>query len=134
MNAVIQAVGLTKDGYMEVPKRPGETAWYKYGPKPGNTGSAVIAGHINWLYGATGVFAKLKALSPGDTITIQDDTGKNTAFIVRTVREYNQNENAETIFRSYDGKAHLNLVTCSGVWDTKTKMYTKRFVVFADAL
>jgi LPXTG-site transpeptidase (sortase) family protein len=132
VNAVIRYVGLTPNGSMGVPKLPRDTAWYMLGPKPGEKGSAVIAGHVNWWYGATGVFERLNALKPGDRIAVEDDQGTSTTFVVRKSRAYGQKEDASDVFRSYDGKSHLNLVTCDGVWDRASKAYSKRLVVFAD--
>ncbi len=132
VNAMVRYVGLTHDGYMGVPKLPRDAAWYMLGPKPGERGSAVIAGHVNWWYGATGVFQHLKTLKAGDTIIVQDDSGKDISFVVRETREYHQEDDATDVFFSNDGKAHLNLVTCAGVWDKLTGAYSKRLVVFAD--
>lgn len=132
VNAVIHPVGLMPDGSMGVPKSPRDTAWYMFGPKPGQKGSAVIAGHVNWLYGATGVFERLKNLKQGDTIIVQDDRGINTSFVVRESRAYEKSQNAADVFRSYDGSSHLNLITCGGIWDKISKSYSKRLVVFAD--
>ena len=132
VNAVIRSVGLASDGSMGVPKLPRDTAWYKLGPKPGETGSAVIAGHVNWYNGATGSFERLKNLRPGDAITVQDDKGARVSFVVREIRKVDAAANATDIFTSQDGKAHLNLVTCAGVWNKRTKQYTQRLVVFAD--
>lgn len=132
VNASIDHVGLAADGSMGVPKLPRNAAWYMLGPKPGEMGSAVIAGHLNWLYGALGIFKDLSKLKPGDTIIIQDDLGVNTTYIVRRSRIYGQKDDATDVFFSKDGKSHLNLVTCSGIWDRLVKAYTKRLVVFTD--
>jgi LPXTG-site transpeptidase (sortase) family protein len=132
VNAVIRYVGIDSKGAMGVPQLPSETAWYMLGPKPGQEGSAVIAGHVNWWYGTTGVFQNLKKLKAGDKITVQDDRGVETTFVVRGTRNYGQKDDPTGVFVSSDGKAHLNLVTCAGVWDRLTQMYNKRLVVFAD--
>jgi LPXTG-site transpeptidase (sortase) family protein len=134
VNAVIKHVGLLADGSMGIPKLPSETVWYKSGSKPGAIGSAVIAGHVNWWYGAKGVFENLKKLKKGDVITVQDNRGVTTSFAVRTIRTIGQKEDASDVFRSYDGKSHLNLVTCSGVWNKATQAYSKRIVVFTDKI
>lgn len=47
VDAVIEKVGLTKDGAMGIPKDPLHLGWYLMGPRPGETGSAVVAGHLN---------------------------------------------------------------------------------------
>jgi LPXTG-site transpeptidase (sortase) family protein len=132
VNAAIVSVGMAADGSMGVPTKPRDTAWYDLGPRPGEIGSAVISGHVNWLYGATGAFERLKNLKPGKVITVQDDRGAVTSFIVRTSRNYDVTADATDVFSSTDGKAHLNLITCGGTWDKRAKQYTKRLVVFAD--
>lgn len=132
VNAVVGAVGLLADGSMGVPKLPRDTAWYKLGTRPGEKGSAVIAGHVNWWNGTTAVFARLRTLKPGDTITVQDDAGAAITFKVRESRWYAATADATDIFTSHDGKAHLNLITCDGLWSRLTRQYSKRLVVFTD--
>jgi LPXTG-site transpeptidase (sortase) family protein len=132
VNAAVVKVGLAKDGSMDVPKRPKDAAWYMLGPKPGEVGSAVIAGHVDWLYGAKGSFERLKNLKPGDKIAVQDDKGATVTFVVREARNYDAAADATAVFVSKDGKAHLNLITCGGKWDKRARTYSKRLVVFAD--
>ena len=132
VSAVIENVGLTPKGEMGIPKIPRNTAWFDLGPRPGEVGSAAIAGHLNWYNGAKGVFANLNKLKIGDKILVQDDKGNDISFVVRKIRTYGFNEDASDVFVSNDDKAHLNLITCDGVWDKRTKQYSKRLVVFAD--
>lgn len=131
VNTSIERVGLAPDGSMDVPKQPRNTAWYALGPRPGEAGSAIIAGHVDWA-GSAAVFANLPTLKPGDTITVQDGTGAVSVFVVRESRLYDAAADATEVFVSQDGKAHLNLITCGGVWDKTTKQYSKRFIVFTD--
>lgn len=132
VDAAIEQVALTTDGFMDVPKLPLDTAWYMLGPRPGEQGSAVIAGHVDWKDGSRAVFADLHTLKPGDRVAVQDDKGVVVSFVVRTSRTYDANAYAEDVFISNDGKAHLNLVTCSGVWNIDKKEYSQRLVVFTD--
>lgn len=132
VDSAVEFVGLTSDGAVGIPKDPDNAAWYNLGPRPGAIGSSVITGHINWYYGATGVFANLHKIEAGDRITVIDDKGATMNFIVRDTRSYDAAANAVDVFYSYDGKAHLNLITCEGVWDSRSGQYTKRLVVFAD--
>jgi sortase (surface protein transpeptidase) len=134
VDARIEEVTLTADGAMDIPKRPQDTAWYALGPRPGEVGSATIAGHVDWKSGARGVFADLHTLQAGDSITVENDEGVRTTFVVRTSQEYDPQEDAAKVFFSYDGSAHLNLVTCAGTWDQEMNMYSKRLVVFADKI
>ncbi|MEY4723420.1 MAG: hypothetical protein RLZZ324_933 [Candidatus Parcubacteria bacterium] len=132
VNAVIESVGIAADGSMAIPKVSRDTAWFSGGPRPGESGSAVIAGHVNWLYGAKVAFGNLKKLKKGDVLHVQDDTGVTRMFVVRETAIVGADDDATGVFVSNDGTAHLNLVTCGGIWDRLAKQYTKRLVVYAD--
>ncbi len=132
VDALIETKGISALGAMEVPKGPTTTAWFDLGPRPGERGSAVIAGHFGWKDGISAVFDGLHTLEKGDKIMIFDAKGAETFFLVREVRSYGENENASDVFGSADGGAHLNLVTCEGVWNKARKSYSDRVVVFAD--
>jgi sortase A len=132
LSAAIDSVGLTTDGAMDIKKNPDGVAWYNLGARPGDVGSAVIAGHYGWENGHGSVFNNLHTLKVGDEVSVNDEKGKTTTFIVRDNQRYDPNADATTIFRSNDGKAHLNLITCEGVWNNTTRTYSGRLVVFAD--
>lgn len=132
VDSLVEYVGVTDGGEMDVPKGPTNTAWFNLGPRPGEEGSAVISGHFGWKNGISAVFDNLHKLKTGDKIYTTDDKGIATAFVVREIRSYDQNADASYVFGSNDGKAHLNLVTCQGIWNKKLKSYSNRLVVFAD--
>jgi sortase A len=132
VDAAIEKVALTDDGAMDTPKLPLDAGWYELGPRPGETGSAAIAGHVDWYDGETGVFADLHKLKSGDTIIVRDEEGADVSFVVRESRKYDAAADAKDIFGSNDGNAHLSIITCTGSWDTRAGQYTKRLVVFAD--
>lgn len=123
-------MGLNKTGNMDVPPDLLNVGWYKFGPIPGDKGSAVIAGHLVGVKDL-GVFANLHLLQPGDNLSILDDKGATTSFVVRESRSYGQLEEPNEVFHSSDG-AHLNLITCTGVWVKELQRYTKRLVIFTD--
>jgi LPXTG-site transpeptidase (sortase) family protein len=134
IDAKVEHMGLTPDGVMDVPDGPVDVAWFNLGPRPGDVGSAVIAGHYGtWENGEGSVFDNLNKLKPGDKIYVEDEKGMGITFLVNKVVIYGQNDNASTIFRSSDGKAHLNLITCEGDWNKDQKTYSGRLVVFSDA-
>lgn len=132
LDAAVEKVTLAADGSMGVPKRPLDAAWYALGPRPGEEGSATIAGHLDWFDGATAVFADLHEVKSGDVVTVQDDKGSTITFVVRETRHYDAAADASDVFVSNDGRAHLNIVTCDGSWDRGAEQYTKRLVVFTD--
>jgi len=132
VDASVEYVGLTSDGAMDVPKSPSNVAWYELGPRPGEVGSAVIAGHVGWKDNVQATFDDLPDLRKGDVIYVEDASGGTATFVVREQRMFDLNQNASYIFDARDGKAHLNLIACTGVWDEATKTYSKRLVIFAD--
>jgi sortase A len=132
IDAAVLQVGLAPDGAMDVPKGPDDVAWFNLGKRPGDVGSAVMAGHFGWKNGIPAVFDNLNTLQKGDNIYVEDEKGVVTTFIVREIKTYDQNADAGSVFSSSDGKVHLNLVTCEGVWDKVQKSYSNRLVVFAD--
>ncbi|MDO8443215.1 MAG: class F sortase [bacterium] len=132
VDASVEYVGLTPDGAMDVPKERANVAWFNLGPRPGDNGSAAIAGHYGWKDGKGSAFDNLYKLRKGDKIYVEDDKGVITTFVVRESRRYNPKMDASNVFSSNDGKPHLNLITCEGVWDKVSKTYSKRLVVFTD--
>ena len=132
VDAAIEYVGLTSEGAMAVPLGPADAAWFDLGPRPGENGSAVIAGHEGWKDGIAAIFDNLHELQKGDQIYVEDGKGITTTFVVRELGTYGENQDASNVFSSSDGKAHLNLITCEGTWNAVRKSYSDRLVVFAD--
>jgi len=132
VDATIQNLGVTAKGAMEVPSNTTDVGWFKLGPHPGEKGSAVIAGHFNGENGEAGVFTNLYQLKGGDKLYIEDDKKTSITFVVRESRIYNPGY-ADDVFSGSDS-AHLNLITCDGVWDGVKKSFSKRLVVFTDIL
>lgn len=132
VDAAVEYVGLAHDGAMDVPKSPSSVAWFNLGPHPGEVGSAVIAGHFGWKGGGAAVFDTVSTLHAGDKLYIEDEKGVQLTFVVREVRTYGKHEGTSGVFFSSDGKAHLNLITCEGVWSKAEKSYSNRLVVFTD--
>ena len=130
VNAKIQYVGVTPEGTMAVPSNATDVGWFKLGPRPGEKGSAVIAGHLDKENGEAGVFINLYKLKKGDKLYTEDGRGTSITFVVQESRTYDPGY-ANDVF-SGTGSAHLNLITCDGVWDGTKKSYSKRLVVFAD--
>ena len=133
VDAVVEYVGLTSNGDMDVPREPTDVAWFELGQRPGVNGSAVIAGHYGrWKNGEGSIFDDLNKLRKGDKLYIEDDKGVIIPFVVRESRRYDPKADASDVFGSNDGKSHLNLITCEGVWGEVSKNYSERLVVFTD--
>ncbi|MEI6528108.1 MAG: class F sortase [bacterium] len=132
VNAAVESLGVTPEGAMDVPKGPDDVAWFDLGPRPGEKGSAVIAGHYGWKNNIPAVFDRLSELKIGDKIYTIDGAGTTTTFVVSEIGIYDQNGDATNVFSSNDGKAHLNLITCEGVWDVASKSRPNRLVIFTN--
>jgi LPXTG-site transpeptidase (sortase) family protein len=128
VDAQIEYVGVMPSGIMEVPVNTIDVAWFDLGPKPGEKGSAVIAGHFDGVFGENAVFANLNKLKEGDRLYVVDNQGVIIPFVVHGNRIYDPGY-ADDVFGQDDG-IHLNLVTCDGVWDGVKKSFSKRLVVF----
>jgi len=134
VNAKVEYLGVTPQGAMDVPKGPSDVAWFDLGPRPGQIGSSVIAGHFGWKDGISAAFDNLGELQKGDKIYVKDENGATTTFVVSGIRKYDENQDASDVFYSSDGIAHLNLITCEGVWNKANKSYSNRVVVFTDEI
>jgi LPXTG-site transpeptidase (sortase) family protein len=131
VNAVVEQVGLTPTKAVEVPQGHGHVAWYKLGARPGDPGTAVIDGHFARKTSGWAVFNDLYKLRPGDAVSIKDNKGKVTRFVVTSSRVYDVNARPSEVYFSNDG-SHLNLVTCAGSWINALNGFNKRLVVFTD--
>jgi LPXTG-site transpeptidase (sortase) family protein len=133
INTTLGEVGLTPQAAVGTPKEPWRPAWFNLGPLPGDAGSSVIVGHSGiWENGQKTIFNNLSNLLAGDKIYIKDEKDETKVFIVQKLLSYNQDDDAPEVFYSEDNKSHLNLITCDGIWDSVSKSYPKRLVVFAD--
>jgi len=132
VDSTVEEVVKNSKGSIESPKLALNTGWYSLSPKPGEEGSSIIYGYVHWKFGYTARFADLHLLKPGDTISVIDDRGIITSFIIREMKNFDLNTDISKVFRSSDGKSHLNLITYDGSWDEFSKSYSKRLVVFTD--
>jgi sortase A len=133
VDAPVKPVGVDKDGVMISPKGPDEAGWYKFGSRPGERGSAVLAGHSGYRDDRAAIFDDLPKLVAGDSVIVVDKTGVEIAFVVREGRLFDPKADTNDVFGRYDGR-YLNLVTCTGAWNASAGTHSKRLVVFAVAV
>ena len=69
VDATIMSLGTNPDGTVQVPPldQADRAGWYEPGASPGETGNAVIVGHVDSAKLGPAVFFDLGALTPGDT-------------------------------------------------------------------
>lgn len=130
IDAPVLDVGLGVTGNMAVPPNFTDVGWYKYGPVPGQKGSAVIDGHVDNGLSLAGVFKHLNELSVGDDVYVVTTSGKRLHFVVGDVELYPyQSVPTDEVFGQTDGQ-RLNLITCDGIWVESGKTYDHRLVVY----
>jgi len=132
VNAPIESVGVRPDGTMETPaQRPwNDVGWYNSGPRPGERGSAVIAGHLDRPGGNPAVFWRLRDLRVGDSVLVVDASGKALRFhVTRIIFFQPQDAPVQDIFGNTAG-SFLNLTTCAGDWIPTQHQTAQRLVVY----
>lgn len=131
----IESVGLDSQKRMDIPRNSNNTAWYNLGPRPGDIGSAVIAGHKDNRDGSPSVFWDIKNLKKNDEIIVTDLAGSKYTFVVKNIAEYpDASFPLEKVFNAPGEKSRLNLITCEGDWNSSSQNYSHRIVVFTELL
>jgi LPXTG-site transpeptidase (sortase) family protein len=131
VDAPVLQLGLKEDGAMESPQGPGPVGWYDFSPTPGNPGNAVFSGHRDWHTGVVGVFWRLNELSPGDRVAVVLEDGQRVVYAVKlSVVIPPEGMPIEEIVGPTPDET-ITLITCEGSFDSTSKDYDKRRVVWA---
>ncbi len=134
VTASVEALQLDALGAMQTPKKWGEVAWYSLGSKPGEPGSAVMAGHVNNALTHGGVFENLAKLTVGDEVRVEDARGNTLRYTATKIEDYATADAPLGDIFAVSGPSQLVLITCAGDWDPRAHSYDKRLVVFASPL
>ena len=132
VDTTLMALGLRKDGTMEVPPGGFPAGWFTGAPTPGELGPAIVAGHIDW--NGPGVFYHLADLLPGDQITITRKDGSKPVFRVTRVAQFPKDQFPTTLVYGNLDHAALRLITCGGSFNTASGHYEDNIVAFADLI
>ncbi len=118
-------------GQMDVPDNVTDVAWYKFGPSPGEGGSAVLAAHVDLAGQGPGVFFGLRDLEPDDLVHVAYDDGSEQAFRVVARTVYDKDELPTDVLFSRSGPPVLTLITCGGDFSSADRRYDSNVVVYA---
>ena len=134
IDAPIDAVGVAPEGTMSLPDDVHHVGWYRFGPAPGQPGSAVIAGHVDNIDQGLGALAPLRTADVGDAVAVTDADGTTTRWRV-VARELVRKRALplEKLFRRH-GPPRLTLLTCGGPFLEKYLSYRDNVVVVAEPL
>ncbi len=122
--------GVDAAGALQIPGDARTLVWWKFGPTPGASGSAVIAGHLDWK-GVAGIFNRLADTPIGERISVAYDDGHEQAFVVTSVQLVDKPAVAVDGTFARDGEPVLRLVTCGGEFDRATHHYRSNVIVTA---
>jgi sortase A len=133
VSASIETVGNDAEGKMDVPQGVDNAAWWNLGSLPGGPGNAVISGHLDTYLQEPAIFWRLRELVPGDLISVRDARGVDHNFEVVNSETYEHDQvPLDVIFGdAVRIRPNLILITCQGTWDTDSRNYDQRFVVYA---
>jgi sortase (surface protein transpeptidase) len=129
LSVPVSELGLNPDDTVEVPTDFAKPGWFELGPSPGQTGSAVILGHVD-SYKGPAVFYRLRNLKAGDDVEVSLADGGVARFVVNSVAMYPKEQfPAQQVYGAHAGSA-LQLVTCGGEFDSKARSYRSNVVVY----
>jgi sortase (surface protein transpeptidase) len=129
----MRPLGLNADGTVQVPPLGGDSwaGWYKYSPTPGQLGPSIVLGHIDSVWNGPGVFFKLGALRPRDTVTVTRADHTVAVFRVERVVEYPKAHFPTAEVYGDTDRAALRLITCGGRFDSSALSYEDNIVAYA---
>ncbi|MEU8242426.1 class F sortase [Actinoplanes missouriensis] len=135
LDADVDAVGLdTATGDFAVPPSVDRVGWYRFGPGfSADTGSIVVAGHVDSADEGEGAFFRLGALESGDRVTLVGPGGRDRTFEVVARERYRKTAIPLPKYFAREGEARLTLITCGGPFDEKTGHYRDNVVITAAA-
>ncbi|MGW6910553.1 class F sortase [Streptomyces sp. NPDC054940] len=131
VDAPLMGLGLTRTGSLDVPPAEGKNlaGWYEAGTTPGETGTAIVAGHVDNARGPA-VFYRLGALRKGSTIEVERRDGGTALFSVDAVEVYDAKSFPDEKVYGAAPRPELRVITCGGGY-SRTTGYQGNVVVFA---
>ncbi|MDQ3008918.1 MAG: class F sortase [bacterium] len=134
VNVLVESVGLDEERRMDIPADHRNAAWYNLGAEIGGAGNAVIAAHYDDPNGQPSVFYQVAELEVGDEILVESADKTRLTYVVQKKAEYlDASFPLEEVFGESDTR-QLNLITCSGSFNSAAKSYTHRLVVYTQLL
>nr|WP_203615961.1 class F sortase [Streptomyces sp. SID13726] len=131
VDAPLTGLALTPSGSLDVPpaRRKNLAGWYEAGTTPGETGTAIVAGHVDNAEGPA-VFYDLGALQRGSAIEVDRRDGSVAVFTVDAVEVYDAKDFPDEKVYGAAKRPELRVITCGGGYSRSTG-YRGNVVVFA---
>ncbi|MFE9621630.1 class F sortase [Streptomyces sp. NPDC006527] len=132
VDAPFTDLAIGRSGQLEAPP-PDDVnlvGWHADGTSPGETGTAIIAGHVDTAT-SPAVFAELSELKKGDVFHVRRADGRKASFVVDSVETFDKDSFPSRRVYADTDQAQARLITCAGDYDRAAKDYTANLVVFA---
>ncbi|WP_051965988.1 class F sortase [Kitasatospora mediocidica] len=131
VDAPVTGLGLDPEGHLATPADHDRNlaGWYRAGVTPGQSGTALMAGHVDTADGPA-VFYGLGALHRGDRIDVSRQDGSTAYFVVDALEVYDKSAFPDRQVYGRAADPQLRLITCGGAF-TKSRGYQGNLVVYA---
>jgi sortase (surface protein transpeptidase) len=129
VDTTVVTVALEADGDMELPGAA-QVGWYRLGPRPGDPGSAVLAGHVD-LGGERGAFFDLRSLPVGAEVVVTGGDGAVRRFVVTSREQVPKAQVDLSRYFTHAGPARITLITCGGAFDRGVGHYQDNIIITA---
>ena len=122
---------------MDNPEGPTDVAWYDFsafpglGGRPGVGGNTVISGHVDYHNYGPAVFWDLGKLNEGDEIDIHLRDGSEYKYSVQWNKTVEPSSTTWNQIVASTNSESLTLITCAGTFDSSTRSYDQRRIVWA---
>jgi LPXTG-site transpeptidase (sortase) family protein len=129
----VMSLGLAADGTVRVPpiEAHAPAGWYDGSPTPGQTGPAVLLGHVTVGAYGDGVFRHLDRMRPGDRVLVVRKDGSVATFTVDKVQTVAKSRfPTAAVYGNVDHPA-LRLITCGGTKVSGGGGYPDNVIVYA---
>ncbi|MDP9326316.1 MAG: class F sortase [Candidatus Dormibacteraeota bacterium] len=133
VDAVARPVGLTAAGAMDVTSNIWEVGVFDQSVQPGQPGSAVVEGHLDWYTGPA-VFWNLHRVGTGAEIDFTSADAVVHRFTVTRARNIPYNSAIPDDLTARTGTPTITLITCSGAWISSAHSYSTRLLLTATAI
>ncbi|MEX1655386.1 class F sortase [Streptomyces pseudovenezuelae] len=131
IDAPVMGLGLSKGRELSTPPvdKPKLVGWYRGGPTPGESGTAIAVGHRDTKTGPA-VFAALAQVKPGKLIEAGRADGRIAVYTVDRVKVFDKSGFPDKEVYGPVRRPELRVITCGGLFTRRTG-YTSNVVVFA---
>ncbi|MCA9330060.1 class F sortase [Candidatus Saccharibacteria bacterium] len=128
----VQKQGVDASGNLKAPGNVHDVGWYQNSSRPGEAGAMLLDGHVSGPT-AKGVFYNIKNLVAGDELEVERGDGQKFTYKVvksETTKAVDV-DMANALTSAESSKPGLNLITCTGKFDSTTGQYEDRIIVYA---